>query len=377
MTSEHTASDGDTSRALDRLGGDAVAESGPPPSISPRPRGPRSRPATWLAAAAMVVLAGVGATVLASTGGDDTDRVHADRSADPTEDPQPVVTVPAPVEAQRADVNVVFRPDPDRPTSFIGSVTNDDDRPWSWDCTVGDLFRWDGSTWALVAEAAIWQDDGTLRLFEHEVALDCGPPARYLGPGVTEDRAMSPEWGLTGTATRPLDEPGDYRLVMPDGTGRVAVGRFRIGGETEAVPDPVSELPPPPDDPSCTLLSSTELREVTGVDPENPTGPVHMTPQPCWVGDTRGDASYRIAPMAEARLAFDVPNVDDLGPATIEGADESRVARFPSSERTRRLVMGTVIVGERAVVFSLGGDHSLDDDTAVRLATALAARLRG
>ncbi|MDQ2679047.1 MAG: hypothetical protein M3Y51_09915 [Actinomycetota bacterium] len=377
MTSDHSAPDGDISRALDRLGDDAVAESGPPPPVSRRPWGPSSRPATWLAAAAIVLLVGVGATVLASTGGDDTDRVHADRTADPTEDPQPVVTVPAPVEAQRADVNVVFRPDPDRPTSFIGSVTNDDTRPWSWDCTVGDLFRWDGSTWVLVADAAIWNDDGELRLFEHEVGLDCGPPARYLGPGVTEDRAMSPEWDLTGTSTRPLDEPGDYRLVVPDGTGRFAVGRFRIGGDAEAAPDPASELPPPPDDPSCTLLTSTELREVTGVDPEDSTGPVHMTPQPCWVGDTEGEASYRIAPLDEARLAFEDPNVDDLGPPTVEGADESRVARFRGSGRTGERVMGSVIVGDRAVVFSLGGAHSRDDDTAVRLATALAAELRG
>ncbi len=290
----------------------------------------------------------------------------------------PIVTVPAPVEAQRADVNVVFRSDPERLTSFLGSVTNDDERPWSWDCTVGDLFRWDGSAWLLVADAAIWKDDGELRLFEHEVGLDCGPPARFLGPGVTEDRAMSPEWDVTGTSTRPLDEPGDYRLVVPDGTGRVAVGRFTIGDVAGPEPDPGTPFPPPPDDPSCTLLTSDELRELTGIDPDDPTGPVRMSPQPCWVGDSVGEATYRVVSLDEARTGLeDTLVTDEIGPRPVTGADDSRIARFPGNGRSNGTIMGVVVVDGRAALFSLSRIElgANEEAAAVELATALAARL--
>lgn len=378
MTSEQAASDAGITRALDRLGADAVVESPHPPPLPSPARGRLGRPPRWLAAA-VVIVAGVGVTLLATGGNDDAERLHADRTADPADGPRPDVTVSAPAETERADVNIVFRRDPDRPTSvaFIGSVTNDDAQPWSWDCTVGDLFRWDGSTWELVADAAIWKDDGELRLFEHEVGLDCGPPARYLGSRVTEDRAMSPEWDLTGTSTRTLDEPGDYRLVVPDGTGRVAIGRFTIGGAGEPEPDPGAPFPSPPDDPSCTLLSSAELRELTGVDPDDPTGPVHMTPQPCWVGDSNGEASYRIAPLAEARTALEDPTlVEEIGPRPVAGAEESRIARSPSNGRSSGMILGVVVVDGRAAIFSLSGTTLIAADEPARgLAIALAERL--
>ena len=364
----------DTARLLDRLGAAAVDEA---PPVPPAPATARRSRTPWFAAAAVVL------AVAAIGGWFVVDRDDGQVAAVP--DTTTTTTTGWPTENM---VALDFEPDPAAVSDTLtATVTNRSSAPWTFDCKVGGLERWQDGEWKMI-DFVMWADDGTLALFDERPTIDCSPTTAPIEQGTSTERPLDPQATIRGDRVVPLG-PGRYQLLFVDQaqfTG--AVGQFELtessGATTTTTTATTTTRVESPDwtvadgDPAeCMLLSLTELRAIAGIDPDQPTGPVEMSPMPCRAADVNGEATYRVAPMAEARLAFEYPDVDDLGPTTVDGADESRVARFRSSGRTAHLVMGSVIVGERAVIFSIGGTQSLDDDTAVRLATELATRLRG
>ncbi len=400
MTSEHGAPDADISRALDRLGADAVAESGPPPPTPQHAWGPRRRPTTWLAAAAIVVLGGIGIGLVLANGSGPEDQIVADR----TDDPDPDGPAPAPAETERADVTVEFRRDADRrELAFVGTVTNHSTQPWTWDCLQGELSRWDGDEWTVVAASAIWGSE-LLGLNETVGALDCGPPSDFLAPGLTEDRAMQPVWlgSITGPGTQPMTTPGDYRLVTRGRDGIVAVGRFTIEPrsaadstttvapvstpEQAASPDQTdnpgpTESPAQTDNPGCDLLSADELApHLGGVVTLQPTDADGMLAASCTASSDATSLVYRHLTAGEYHDALQSADIDPsayIGERPVDGADDSVLAQFPETGRTSALVMGMVLVGDEALVFDLrGGDAETLSASGLELAPLLAQRLR-
>lgn len=400
MTSEHGAPDADISRALDRLGADAVAESGPPPPTPRRAGGPRRHPATWLTAAAIVVIGGLGVGLALRHDSASDDQIVADRTEDLDHDGP----APAPAETERADVTVEFRRDPDRrELAFIGTVANHSAQPWSWDCMQGTLSRWDGDAWTVVAPSVIW-DDGLLALHENVLAIDCGPPEDFLAAGATEERAMQPIWldRGSGAGTRPMATPGDYRLVTEGDDGIVAVGRFTI--EPRPAADPTTtiapaatpeqsaspeqtdgpgrtERPDQTDSTECDLLSADELApHLGGVVTLQPTDADGMLEASCTASSDSTSLVYRHLTADEYHDALQGSNIDPstyIGERPVDGADDSVIALFPETGRTSAIVMGMVLVGDEALVFDLrGGDAATLSAAGLELAPVLAHRLR-
>lgn len=400
MTSEHGAPDADISRALDRLGADAVAESGPPPPTPQRAWGPRSHPATWLTAAAIVVIGGLGVGLVLRYDSGSDDQIVADRTEDPDHDGP----APAPAETERADVTVEFRRDPDRrELAFIGTVTNHSDARWSWDCGNGELSRWDGDEWYVVAPSASWRAD-LLTLHDTRVDNDCGPPADFLAAGATEERPMQPVWldSTTGTGPRPMATPGDYRLVVPGPGGTEAVGRFTIEPRSAADPTttvaPAStpeqsaspeqtggpgrtESPDQTDSTECDLLSADELApHLGGVVTLRPMDANGGLAASCDASSASTWLNYRIITADEFHEALQNANVHPsrlIGEGPVDGADDSVVAFFPETGRSSPTAMAMVLVADVAVSFNLGGgDGDTLGTTALEIASAFAHGLR-
>ena len=375
---------GPVAELLDRLGADAVAETGEAPAIAPRRR---SNTTPWVVAATLVLLAGIGTAVFVLAR-QTSDHVVADRTDDTAAELRP-----APPETEPADITVEFRRDPDRrELAFVGTVTNHAAEPWSWDCLQGTLSRWDGDEWTVVAPSAIWGSE-LLGLSETAGALDCGPPADYLEPGATEERAMQPMWlgSITGPGNRPLTTPGAYRLVTEGPDDIVAVGRFTIeqgSAASSATAVPPASTPDQTESPDqtansdCSLISADELVPHLGgvvtFQPGSDAGGITLAS--CAASSDSTSLTYRLLSAEEYHHALQGSNIDPslfIGERPVDGADDSVMALFPETGRTSAAVTGMILVGENALVFDLrGGDGATLSAVAVELGPTLAHRLR-
>lgn len=368
MSDPSVPGDDEAARVLDRLGSAAVSETPPAPPAPPVVR--RASRAPWFAAAAVVLaLAAVGGWLVVA------------RSDD-----HEVATVPdvtsAPTRSSLRTENMVdmdFDPVPATTADTLTvTVTNRSSSPWTFDCLVGSLQRWEDGDWHQVG-FAMWTDEGTLVLYDDRPTPACSPTTAPIEPGGTVTRPLNPASTVRASRVEPLG-PGRHQLLFADAATSIeAIGRFELQepSTTTSVAAPnwtVAEGDPR----ECMLVSTAELRELTGVDPNQPTGPVTMSPQPCWVGDADGDASYRFVSADEARqFIAGRPMHEQFGPRPVGLAEDSLMVVMPSGGRGHSWVEGAIVDGSSGILFQRYGGGSIEQLKAwlSALAPVLAERL--
>jgi hypothetical protein len=121
---------------------------------------------------------------------------------------------------------ITFDPDVAPATAVLdATITNRSDAAWSFECSKGGLYRWDGEATDFLGYV-IWNDD-RLYVSEQPVDPECPEPRPLLPPGATEVRSLRLDATVDGDG-RPLAlEPGAYQLVFSEPfTG--AVGEFVV-----------------------------------------------------------------------------------------------------------------------------------------------------
>ena len=128
--------------------------------------------------------------------------------------------------------------------SFVAATfENRSDQPYSWQCSVGELARWEGESWIEVGRSMTW-DRSALTVRFSEIVYDCGRPTQVIEPGGTSTRTI--DFAASGTGLGLT--PAHYRIEMPsfvDGSELLAVGTFEVVEDDDGIerqdPPPVGD----------------------------------------------------------------------------------------------------------------------------------------
>lgn len=352
-----------TAAALDDLGHAAVGESpAAPHAPAPASARPRARMAV-AAAAAVALVAGAGAGVWWFTDDDTIDQVAGPGTT----------TLPGPPAADvdlQVDIGAPSGPD----GTMQATLTNRSDRRVGLNCAVWRLERWDGQGWQVVAESAMWDENGQLALFDTELTIDCGETA-YVEPGTSTQRPIVPAWTLrvpsgdevdrgADTVAAPL-APGTYRLVLPARPPHTVQAQEPIEADARLVVGK-DDVPPTTTAPDCEPLGRAAIAEVLG----EPTASAPTTLPPTTVaGDTVPEPATTTACASESGQWYVRYQLMSAGPGRPGGAtlgepvdlgDEAYVAT--STNRSGRwTAMGYVRVGDRAAMVDVGSSAAGSD----------------